>query len=191
MKDNRIDRAEVFVVGPDVERYTWAEGMTEPVHGQRHPAADGGERPAGRRRRGDDHLARLRPLRRRDAAHRPARRDRQGPGRARGALAPHAQSRHADGAAGAFAGRHRALGHDGAAGRHCRSIKLLGGAREKILSYASTPLLADNQAYIDYVGGAPRGRLQGGQVPLLVRAGARPADVRGGAQAFRGHRTWR
>ena len=29
MKDHRIDRAEVFVVGPDVERYTWAEGMTD------------------------------------------------------------------------------------------------------------------------------------------------------------------
>jgi hypothetical protein len=28
MKDNRIERAEVFVVAPDVERYTWAEGMT-------------------------------------------------------------------------------------------------------------------------------------------------------------------
>ena len=29
--------------------------------------------------------------------------------------------------------------------------QLLGGARDKILSYASTPLLADNQAYVDYV----------------------------------------
>ena len=29
MKDNRIERAEVFVVAPDVERYTWAEGMSE------------------------------------------------------------------------------------------------------------------------------------------------------------------
>ena len=29
MKQERIDRAEVFVVGPDVERYTWAEGMTD------------------------------------------------------------------------------------------------------------------------------------------------------------------
>ena len=29
MKDLRIDRAEVFVVGPETERYTWAEGMTE------------------------------------------------------------------------------------------------------------------------------------------------------------------
>ena len=28
MKDLRIDRAEVFVVGPETERYTWAEGMT-------------------------------------------------------------------------------------------------------------------------------------------------------------------
>src|SRR5215470_6179329 len=29
MKDLRIDRAEVFVVGPETERYTWAEGMSE------------------------------------------------------------------------------------------------------------------------------------------------------------------
>ena len=29
--------------------------------------------------------------------------------------------------------------------------QLLGGARHKILSYASTPLLDDNQAYIDYI----------------------------------------
>ena len=27
-EDLRIDRAEVFVVGPEVERYTWAEGMS-------------------------------------------------------------------------------------------------------------------------------------------------------------------
>ena len=32
--------------------------------------------------------------------------------------------------------------------------QLLGGARDKILSYASTPLLADDQAYIDYVASA-------------------------------------
>src|SRR5262249_58146553 len=29
MREERIDRAEVFVVGPEVERYTWAEGMTD------------------------------------------------------------------------------------------------------------------------------------------------------------------
>jgi L-alanine-DL-glutamate epimerase-like enolase superfamily enzyme len=29
--------------------------------------------------------------------------------------------------------------------------QLLGGARHKVLSYASTPLLADNNVYIDYV----------------------------------------
>ena len=29
MKDLKIDRAEVFVVGPDVDRYIWAEGMSE------------------------------------------------------------------------------------------------------------------------------------------------------------------
>ena len=29
MQNHIIDRAEVFLVGPDVERYTWAEGMTD------------------------------------------------------------------------------------------------------------------------------------------------------------------
>lgn len=29
MINERIDRAEVFVVGPDTERYTWAEGMSD------------------------------------------------------------------------------------------------------------------------------------------------------------------
>src|SRR5688572_22141615 len=29
MKDLTIDRAEVFVVGPETERYVWAEGMSE------------------------------------------------------------------------------------------------------------------------------------------------------------------
>ena len=28
MQDHIIDRAEVFLVGPNTERYTWAEGMT-------------------------------------------------------------------------------------------------------------------------------------------------------------------
>ena len=29
MINERIERAEVFVVGPDTERYTWAEGMSD------------------------------------------------------------------------------------------------------------------------------------------------------------------
>ena len=110
MKDMRIDRAEVFVVGPDVERYTWAEGMTGPVHGQHRPAPDDGGRARGRRRRGDDHAARLRPLGRRNAALAPARR--HGPllPGARGAVVHAAAARHAAGAAGAVADRHRACG---------------------------------------------------------------------------------
>ena len=190
MKEHRIERAEVFVVGPDVERYTWAEGMTRPVHGQRHPAAHGGERPARHRRRGDDHLARLRPLRRRDAAHCAARRHRPEPGGARGALAPHAQSRHADGAAGAVADRHRAVGHGGAA----RRAAALPAPRRRA---RKDPLLCLDAAARRQPGlyrlcrRAAGGRLQGGQIPLLVRAGARSADVRGGAPAFRGQRTSR
>ena len=69
--------------------------------------------------------------------------------------------------------------------------QLLGGARDKILSYASTPLLADNQAYVDYVAAAARGGLQGRQVPLLVHAGARPADVRGGRTSISPDAAWR
>ena len=38
MKDLRIDRAEVWVVGPETERDTWA-GDGRAVHGQRHPSS--------------------------------------------------------------------------------------------------------------------------------------------------------
>ena len=48
------------------------------------------------------------------------------------------------------ADRHRALGHGGTA-RRLPLYQLLGGARDKYSSYASTPLLADDEAYIDYV----------------------------------------
>ena len=104
-------------------------------------------------------------------------------GRARGAVAPAAQPRHADGAAGPVADRHRAVGHGGAGRRTCRSISCSVAPAPRSCSYACTPLLADDQAYIDYVAARQRGGLQGRQVPLLVHARARPADVRGGRSA--------
>ena len=75
-RPHAIDRAEVFVVGPEVERYTWAEGMSEQYMANiivRLTATSGLHR---HRRRRDDHAAWLRPLGRRGAALPAARRDR-------------------------------------------------------------------------------------------------------------------
>ena len=101
MKDNRIDRAEVFVVAPEVERYTWAEGMTDQYMANvilRLTAASGLQGIAGAAMITS---ARFRPLgrARRCATVLPdvIGRDPRG---ARGALVPPAQSRNADGAAG-------------------------------------------------------------------------------------------
>ena len=69
--------------------------------------------------------------------------------------------------------------------------QMLGGARDQVPAYASTPLLADADAYIDYVAERARGGLPGHQVPLLVRAVARPADGRGRARGIDPTRTWR
>ena len=121
-RPHAIDRAEVFVVGPDVERYTWAEGMSDQymvniilrltaTSGLQGIAGAAMITPHGFDRSVGEALRCLLP----DVIGRIA-------GRARGAVVPAAQSRHADGAAGPFADRHRALGHGGAACRPCRSI---------------------------------------------------------------------
>ena len=117
MRDLAIDRAEVFVVGPPTERYTWAEGMTDQYMANTILRLTTRGRAGGRRRRRHVQLARVRPLGRRDAALPPARRDRPLGAGARGALVPPAHARHAAGPAGAVADRHRALGHRRQGGR--------------------------------------------------------------------------
>jgi L-alanine-DL-glutamate epimerase-like enolase superfamily enzyme len=151
MKEHRIEKAEVFVVGPDVERYTWAEGMEGQYMANivlRLTAASGLEGIAG--------AAMITP---------------HGFDRANGEtlrhILPDIIGRH-PGERESLWLKLRNLGtpmvpqaHSlidialwDMAARHARLplYQLLGGARDKILSYASTPLLADNQAYIDYVG---------------------------------------
>ena len=60
--------------------------------------------------------------------------------------------------------------------------QLLGGSRTRLPAYASTPLLADADAYVEFVGELLELRLPRGQVPRLVRARPRPGDAAQGAR---------
>lgn len=150
MKDNRIDRAEVFVVGPDVERYTWAEGMTGQYMANiilKLTTAGGLEGIAG--------AAMITPHTFDRAV-----------GETLRWLLPDVIGMTPDEREAAWY-RLRTLGTpevpqarslidialwDMAAKQAGMPLyRLLGGARSKILSYASTPLLKDNAAYIDYI----------------------------------------
>lgn len=151
MKEHRIERAEVFVVGPDVERYTWAEGMSGQYMANiilRLTAASGLQGIAGAAmitphsfdRAVGETLRHVLP----DVIGRhPGEREilwRQ----MRNLGTPMVPQAHSliDIALWDMAAQHAQL----------PLYQFLGGARDKILSYASTPLLADNAAYIDYVG---------------------------------------
>ena len=150
MKDLRIDRAEVFVVGPDTERYTWAEGMSgqymaniilrlttagglEGIAGAAMITPHGFDRSVGETLRWllPDVIG-LSPGEREAAWHRL---------RTLGTPeVPQARSL-IDIALWDMAARQADM----------PLYQLLGGARTKILSYASTPLLPSNQPYVDYV----------------------------------------
>ena len=127
-------------------------------------------RARGRRRRRDVQLARLRPLGRRDAALPAARGDgrarrwsarRSGTGCARSTRRWSRRPRSLiDIALWDMAAKHAGL----------PLYQLLGGARAKVPAYASTPLLADADAYVDYVAERLEEGFRRGQVPLLVRA---------------------
>jgi L-alanine-DL-glutamate epimerase-like enolase superfamily enzyme len=150
MKEHKIDRAEVFVVGPDVERYTWAEGMTDQfmVNVILRLTTSGGLQgiagaamitPHGFDKSVGEALRAVLP----DViGESPA--DREGVWRRlRNLGTPMVPQAHSlvDIALWDMAAQYARL----------PLYQLLGGARHKVLSYASTPLLADNQAYIDYV----------------------------------------
>jgi L-alanine-DL-glutamate epimerase-like enolase superfamily enzyme len=150
MSEMVIDRAEVFVVAPEVERYTWAEGMTdqymaniilrltsqdglEGVAGAAMITSNGFDRAVGETLRfllpeiiGASALAReavwyrLRPL--------------------GTPLVPQAVSL-----------IDIALWDMVAKAAGLPLYQFLGGARSKVLSYASTPLLHSDQGYIDYI----------------------------------------
>lgn len=150
MREHRIERAEVFVVGPDVERYTWADGMTdqymvnvilrltagtglEGIAGAAMITSNGFDRSVG------ESLRQLLPdLMGQSCADREALWHRM---RHLGTpMMPQAHSL-IDIALWDMTARQAGL----------PLYQLLGGARDRILSYASTPLLADNAAYADYV----------------------------------------
>ena len=150
MQHHIIDRAEVFLVGPDVERYTWAEGMSDQYMVNiivRLTAKSGLTGMAGAamitphgfdRSVGETLRAVLPDVIGTTPAHREALWH-----RLRNLGTPMVPQAHSliDIALWDMAARHAAL----------PLYQLLGGARDKILSYASTPLLADDQAYVDYV----------------------------------------
>jgi L-alanine-DL-glutamate epimerase-like enolase superfamily enzyme len=150
MLKERIERAEVFVVGPDVERYSWAEGMSgqymvnivlrltaksglQGISGAAMINAHSFDRSVGETLRYllPDIIGQS-PAEREDIWHR--HRNLGTP------QVPQAQSL-IDIALWDMTARYAKL----------PLYQLLGGARHKVLSYASTPLLADNQAYIDYI----------------------------------------
>ena len=66
--------------------------------------------------------------------------------------------------------------------------QLLGGAMDRIPSYASTPLLDDVPAYLRFVEEMIETRLSRGEVPLLVSAGKRPRAGPRGEQGIRRRR---
>lgn len=151
MNEHRIERAEVFVVGPDVERYTWAEGMTGQFMSNiilRLTAASGLQGFAGAAmitphcfdRAVGETLRHVLPdvLGRHPGERETVWKDMRNLGTP---MVPQAHSL-VDIALWDMAARQAQM----------PLYQFLGGARDKILSYASTPLLADNQAYIDYVG---------------------------------------
>jgi L-alanine-DL-glutamate epimerase-like enolase superfamily enzyme len=150
MRDEQIDRAEVFVVGPDVERFTWAEGMSDQYMVNiilRLTTKSGLEGVSGAamiNSHGFDHSVgeTLRYLLPDILGQTPA--EREGLWHRMRNLGtpqvPQAQSL-IDIALWDMSARFARL----------PLYQLLGGARHKILSYASTPLLANERAYIDYI----------------------------------------
>ena len=151
MRDLVIERAEVFVVGPETERYAWAEGMSEQFMANtvlRLTTRGGLEGVAGAAmcsshgfdRSVAETLRYLLP-------------EVIGPlaAGARGAVVPAAHAEHAAGAAGTVAGRHRACGISPPRRQTCRSGRCWAARASQVPAYASTPLLADAAAYVDYV----------------------------------------
>ena len=150
MKEHVIERAEVFVVGPQVERYTWAHGMTDQYMSNiilRLTASSGLQGYAGAAMItphgfdttvGEALRVVLPDLIGESCANREGIWH-----RLRNLGTPMVPQAHSlvDIALWDMAAK--------AAGAPL--YQLLGGARDKVLSYASTPLLADNAAYIDYV----------------------------------------
>jgi L-alanine-DL-glutamate epimerase-like enolase superfamily enzyme len=150
MKDLVIDRAEVFVVGPDTERYIWAEGMSEQFMTNtivRLTTKGGAVGIAGAAMINPHHFDRsvgetlrfLLP----DVIGRNA--------LAREAIWDQLRDRGTPTIPQALSLIDIALWDMAAKAAGMPLYQFLGGARAKILSYASTPGLPSVEAYIDYV----------------------------------------
>jgi L-alanine-DL-glutamate epimerase-like enolase superfamily enzyme len=150
MKDLRIERAEVFVVGPETERYTWAEGMSEQFMANiilKLTTAGGLEGIAGAAmisphtfdRSVGETLRWLLP-------------DLMGATfEEREALWVRMRTLGTPEVPQARSLIDIALWDMAAKAAGLPLYQMLGGARSKILSYASTPLLHSNEGYIDYI----------------------------------------
>jgi L-alanine-DL-glutamate epimerase-like enolase superfamily enzyme len=150
MSDLAIDRIQVYVVGPETQRYAWADDMPEQFMANtivRLTTKGGLEGVAGAATCSDFVFDRsaaeaLRPLlprligathREREALwHRLRPLNTPIPGQAQSLI---------DIALWDLAAKEAGL----------PLYRMLGGARSKILSYASTPMLKDAQAYVDFV----------------------------------------
>jgi L-alanine-DL-glutamate epimerase-like enolase superfamily enzyme len=151
MKDLEIDRIEVIVVGPETQRYAWAQGMSEQFMTNtilKVSTRGGLQGIAGApsfssydfdRSVAETLRSMLPPLIGQSPLDREAlwRRNLT-------FMIPQAPQAHSliD----------VALWDASAKAAQVPLYRMLGGARSKILSYASTPLLSDSQAYVDFVG---------------------------------------
>jgi L-alanine-DL-glutamate epimerase-like enolase superfamily enzyme len=150
VKDLEIERVEIAVVGPDTTRYVWASDMGEQFMTNtlvRLTARDGLEgiaaAPSYTEHTYDVSVAEtLRPLLPRLIGSSPLTRE---------ALWFELQSLNLPTAPQALSAIDVALWDLTARRAGIPLYQLLGGARSRILSYASTPGLADPQAYVDFV----------------------------------------
>lgn len=151
MSDLTIDRIQVYVVGPDAQRYAWADDMPEQFMSNtilRLTTRGGLEGIAGAASCTDFVFDRavaeaLRPLLPRVLGATPREREALWH-RLRPLNTPiHGQAQSLiDIALWDLAAKEAGL----------PLYRMLGGVRSKILSYASTPMLTDAQAYVEFVG---------------------------------------
>jgi len=150
MKDLEIERVQVYAVGPETTRYTWASDMGEQFMTNNivRLTTRGGLEGIGSGASFTEHaydvsvVETLRPLLPRLIGASPLERE---------ALWYRLQSLNFPTAPQALSAIDTALWDLVARHAGLPLSQLLGGARSRILSYASTPGLADPQAYVDFV----------------------------------------
>lgn len=150
MRDLAIERAEVFVVGPETERYAWAEGMSEQFMTNtvlRLTTRGGLEGVAGAAMCSSHCFDRsvaetLRYLLPEIMGRSPLERE---------ALWYRLRTLNTPLVPQALSLVDIALWDLAAKAAGLPLWQLLGGARDRVPAYASTPLLADTAAYLDYV----------------------------------------